>query len=110
MARNNSPIVSKETRYRKNKDGKQVKSGVNLTREDGTKFTLLNPSGKAAKYYAENQNGKRYTNAGHTKIDDEGNVLKLTKEQKAYRAGYIDAQSDNAKAYKARKSKRSAAK
>lgn len=110
MARNNSPVVGKETRYRKNKNGKQVKSGVNLTREDGSKFTLLNPSGKTAKYYAENQRGKRYTNAGKVKIDDDGNVLTLTKEQKAYRAGYIDAQSDNAKAYNACKAKRNAAK
>ena len=110
MPRNKSPIVKKETRYRKNKDGKNVKSGVNLTREDGTTFSLLNPSGKAAKYFVENQRGKLYTNAGELKKDKDNKPLTLTKEQKAYRSGYLDAQKDNAKAYKAKKAKSAAKK
>lgn len=105
MPKNKSPIVKKETQYRKNKYGKQVKSGVKLTREDGTTFSLLNPSGKAAKYFVENQRGKLYTNAGELKKGKDNKPLTLTKEQKAYRAGYIDSQQDNAKAYKAKKAK-----
>lgn len=67
MPKNKSPIVKKETLYRENKYGKKVKLGVELTREDGTTFSLLNPSGKAAKYFVENQRGKLYTNAGELK-------------------------------------------
>ena len=90
MPKNKSPIVKKETLYRENKYGKKVKLGVELTREDGTTFSLLNPSGKAAKYFVENQRGKLYTNAGQLKKGEDDKPLTLTKEQKAYRAGYID--------------------
>ena len=70
----------------------------------------MNPSGKAAKYFVENQRGKRYTNAGQLKKGEDDKPLTLTKEQKAYRAGYIDSQKDNAKAYNAKKAKSAAKK
>lgn len=110
MPKNKSPIVKKETLYRENKYGKKVKLGVELTREDGTTFSLLNPSGKAAKYFVENQRGKLYTNPGRLKKGEDDKPLTLTKEQKAYRAGYIDSQKDNAKAYNAKKAKSAAEK
>ena len=76
--RKQSPIVSMETRYGgKKTNGKPRKTGVNCVNADGEKFTLLNPSGKSAKYAAEIKRGVRYTNDGRVKRDDKGNALKF---------------------------------
>lgn len=85
------------------KNGINRKLGVRVTFNDDTEITLLNPSGKGAKYAKELKDGKRYTNDGKVKTDDNGNELKLSKEQRAYRSAYLTALSDNAKAYNAKK-------
>ncbi len=89
----------------KTKSGKDAKSGVTLTFKDGSETTLLNPSGKATKYVMELKTGERRTNNGMVKIGEDGESLKLTEKQRAYRSGYLDAQKDSAKAYKAKKNK-----
>lgn len=94
----------------KTKSGKEAKSGVTVTFKDGTETTLLNPSGKATKYAFELGTNTRVTNAGVFKTDDNGNELSLSKEQRAYRSGYLDSQKDNAKAYKAKRTKRTTSK
>lgn len=110
MPKKKSPIVSKQTRYRVNQNGKRVKSGIDFVRADGTTGTLLNPSGKAAKYAFELKRNTRYTNAGKVKRDGAGNSLSLGDEQRAYRSGYLDSQKDNAKVYKAKRAKRTTSK
>lgn len=109
--RKQSPIVSIETRYGgKKANGKPRKTGVNCVNADGEKFTLLNPSGKSAKYAAEIKRGVCYTSDGRIKRDDKGNAQKLTAKQRAYRAGYLDRGKDSAKAYNSKKEKRATAK
>ena len=85
----------------KKADGKKRQAGVTVTFKDDMQVTLLNPSGKAEKYAKELKEGKRYTNNGEVKLDNAGREMPLTPEQRAYRAAYITAQADNAKAYKA---------
>lgn len=71
---------------------------VKITLKNGRPALLLNPSEKGQKYAAEL--GANFSgNTGET----------LTKAQRAYRSGYLDARRDNAKAYKYNKKKRSAA-
>ena len=94
----------------KTKSGKDAKSGVTVTFNDGTETTLLNPSGKATKYAFELASDSRVTNNGAFKTDGDGNELSLTAEQRAYRSGYLDAQKDNAKVYNAKKAKSAAKK
>lgn len=90
----------------KNKKGKLQKSGVVVEFKDGTTVTLLTPSGKATKFASELGMGVKITNGGEFKHDKNGNEVPLTAEQRSYRAGYLDAQKDNAKAYNAKKSKK----
>ena len=64
---------------------------------------LLNPSEKGTKYVIELRHKKAITNGGKRKIDKEtGRTKHLSKEQLAYRAGYLDARKDSAKAFKAK--------
>ena len=72
---------------------------VRVTGRDGKERTLLNPAEKGRKYANELKTGIRKTNDGRYKPDKNGDVG-LTKEGRAYRAGYLDARSDSAKAYK----------
>ena len=89
---------------KKKANGERRKNGVNLVNEkDGRKFTALNPSGKGAKYAKELKDGKRITNSGAPKLDDNGKQLGLTKQQRAYRSGYLQARKDSANAYNATK-------
>lgn len=91
----------------KTKSGKNAKSGTVVTYKDGTKQTLLTPSGKGAKYALEQKSGVRHTNDLEIKIDpNTGSPSKLSREQAAYRGGYLDALKDSAKVYKAKKNKR----
>ena len=55
----------------------------------GKTVTLLTPSETAAKYSAELKRNKRYTNDKKAKTDKP-----LTKEGRAYRAGYLKARQD----------------
>ena len=73
--------------------------GTKVKTKKGKTITLLNPSEKARKYASELRTGMRYTNEGNYKPDKNGEIG-LTPESRAYRAGYLDARKDDAKAYK----------
>lgn len=91
---------------KKNKSGKRTKNGVHLVNtEDGTKSTVLTPAGKGAKYAQELKDGKRMTNSGAPKMGENGKQLGLTKQQRAFRSGYLQARKDSANAYKANKNR-----
>lgn len=63
---------------------------------------LLNPSEKSLKYSIELRHKKALTNTGKRKMDKNGRQKKLTKEQLAFRAGYLQHQKDSNKAFKAK--------
>ncbi len=77
-----------------------------ITRRDGKKIRLMSPSEKGKKAAYELKTGKRFTNLGDPKRGKNGKQLKVTKQGAAYRHGYLDAQKDSAKAYKAKQRKR----
>ena len=79
---------------------------VQVKGKNGKKVTLLNPSEKGAKFAKELKTGKKRTNAGSFKLDKNKKGINLNAKERAYRAGYLDARSDNAKAYKAKKAKK----
>lgn len=81
-----------------NKNGKQIGTRVR-NNETGKELTLLNPHGKYDKITLELQDGVRMTNEGEIKKDKNGAPLRLTDEQKAFRAGYRSAVIDQTKAY-----------
>lgn len=62
----------------------------------GKQVILLNPAEKGSKYAYELKTRQRVTNAGEFK-----GPRGLTKEQAAFRAGYLTSRRDSAKAYKA---------
>ena len=76
--------------------------------KSGKEIRLLTPSQKGAKAAVELKKGVKLTNFGKVKRDKGGNPLKLNKAERSYRAGYLDARTDNAKAYKHNKKKRAA--
>lgn len=61
----------------------------------GNKIILRNPAEKGKRFARQMKNGF---------VSETGEVLK--KEGYAYRAGYLQARNDNAKAYKARRKRR----
>ncbi len=69
-------------------------------KSDGKRKTLLTPTGKVAKFKAEIENDVRLTNDGKRKKTDNGSSMKLTKAQKAYRKGYINALGEQSAIYK----------
>ena len=105
--RTKQDVKSKKKFFGKGKkaDGKKRELGVKVTFNDGTEVTLLNPSGKGTKYAQELKDNKHYTNDGKLKVDDKGNPLPLTNEQKAYRSAYLTALLDSAKAYNSKNNK-----
>jgi hypothetical protein len=68
-----------------------------ITTKNGKRITLLNPSEKS----------ERYAEQLRTGVVQE-TEQRLTKNQKAFRAGYLTARSDNAKVYKFKKKQRAA--
>ncbi|MBQ8145498.1 MAG: hypothetical protein IJZ04_05300 [Clostridia bacterium] len=71
----------------------------------GKLFTYLTPSERAEKFACELKSGNRSSTAGEAYLDENNNPIKLSKEARAFRAGYLDAQKDSAKAYKHRMAK-----
>lgn len=64
---------------------------------------LLNPSEKGLKYSIELKHKKALTNSGKRKIDKKtGRTKTLSKEQLAYRAGYLAHQKDSNKCFRAK--------
>ena len=82
------------------------KGQIIVTTKSGKMVRLLTPAEKGSKFAFEMKKGIRVTNMGEAKYNKDGSPQKLTKAQRAYRAGYLDARSDNAKAYKHNKKKR----
>ena len=76
--------------------------------KNGKKVRLLTPDQKGAKAATELKKGVKMTNFGQVKTNKDGSPRKLDKSERAYRAGYLDARKDNAKAYKHNKKKRAA--
>ncbi len=74
--------------------------GKTIRTKKGKEITLLNPAAKGRKFATELQCGSKFTNNGDPKVDSNGAVIELSKEQKIYRAGYLDARKDSAKAHK----------
>lgn len=65
----------------------------------GKTIRLLTPAQKGVKAAEELKRGVKLTNFGKVKRKKNGQVQTLTKVERSYRAGYLDARSDNAKAY-----------
>lgn len=84
----------------KGRGGKQIGTKVR-NNSTGKERVLLNPHGKYGKATAELNQGVRMTNEGEIKRDENGEPLTLTREQRAYRAGYRSAVIDQTKAYNA---------
>ena len=87
-------------------NGKPKKYGTVVEFKDGTSTTLLTPSGKGAKYAVELSTNVAVTNDGIIKRDEYGMPKELDCCQRSYRAGYLDAQKDNAKVFNAKKNKK----
>lgn len=62
---------------------------------------LLNPSERSRKYAIEMKYKIALTNDGHEKTKD-NKPVHLTKEQLAFRAGYLEHQKDSNRAFKAK--------
>ncbi|MGN0804995.1 MAG: hypothetical protein ACI4MS_06400 [Candidatus Coproplasma sp.] len=88
------------------KNGKPRKSGTIVHFKDGSSTVLLTPSGKGEKYSSELKTGISTRNDGSIKKDEYGYPVDLTSEQRAFRSGYLQAQKDSSKAYKAKKNNR----
>ena len=63
---------------------------------------LLNPAEKGLKYAIEIKHKKALTNDGKRKLDENGKQIRLTKEQIAFRAGYLQHQKDSNKAFRSK--------
>lgn len=80
---------------------------VTVKNKKGQDVTLLNPSEKGGKFATELNLGIRLTNDGLPKnLDASGKPSKLTGNEASYRMGYLAAQKDSAKAFKARQKKK----
>lgn len=82
------------------------KKQIIVETKSGKKVRLLTPDQKGAKAAVELKKGVKLTNFGQVKRDENGHPIKLTKAQRSYRAGYLNARSDNAKAYNHNKKKK----
>ena len=87
-------------KFKPGKVVKKHKQGVIVANADGVTKTLLNPYGKGKKFARELKEGKRFTNDGKLKTTKSGKPKRLTDTQKSFRAGYLQARKDSAKAFK----------
>lgn len=90
------------------KCGEQIEKGKATgicVKNDETKQVrvLLTPHGRYQKAVKELETGKRYTNDGKVKKDKNGKEMKLTKCQRAFRAGQRSMVIEQTKAFKAGK-------
>ena len=72
----------------------------------GKSVTLLNPSEKGKKFAKELKCGFKMTNDMSLKLNSNKKGIKLTDEERAFRSGYLTAQSDNAKCFNAKHGKK----
>lgn len=75
---------------------------VTVRNRRGKKITLLNPSEKGTKFATELAYNVALTNDGEQKFDKGGNPKKLTPKQRAFRAGFLQAQKDSSRAFKSK--------
>lgn len=75
-------------------------------KKSGKEVVLLNPAEKGRKAALELKRGVKMTNAGKFKLDENKKGIKLTDKERAFRAGYLAARNDSAKAFKARQKKK----
>lgn len=74
---------------------------MSFVTENGS--VLLNPAEKGLKYSIELKHKKAITNDGRRKLDPKtGRTKSLTKEQLAYRAGWLAHQKDSNKAFRSK--------
>ena len=76
----------------------------------GKTVTLLNPAEKGNKYALELKANVHCTNDGDVKLDKYGHVKTLSRQSRAYRAGYLSSRKDSANAYKSAEAKKVEAK
>ena len=70
------------------------KKQIIVTDKKGNKKRLLRPQEKFNKVKIELENNVRYDNFGRVKRNENGQPLRLTKGQRAHRAGYKQAVID----------------
>lgn len=76
---------------------------VELIGKSGKKVYLLNPSERGRKYAIEMRSKRALTNDGKRKYYSRtGQKMYLTKEQMAFRAGYLQHQKDSSKVFKSK--------
>lgn len=75
------------------------KEPIWATNKRGRRVRLLRPDEKSRKYATELKRKVRLTNNGEPKVDRNGVALGLTKDARAYRAGYLQARKDNTNLY-----------
>ena len=81
-----------------------------VKRRNGKTVTLLNPAEKGNKYALELKCNVHCTNEGDVKLDKYGHVRTLSRQSRAYRAGYLSSRKDSAGAYKSAEAKKIEAK
>lgn len=74
-----------------------------MSRITRTGHVLLNPQEKRLKYFDELRGKTALTNDWKVKKDKSGKKKTLSKQQRAYRSGYIQAQNDSAACYNAKR-------
>lgn len=82
---------------------KKEKKPIIVIDKNGYPKRLLRPDEKATKFAKEIRFKWHFTNLYEPKVDKNGVLLPLTKVQQAFRAGYLQARTDNAKVYKYKK-------
>lgn len=82
------------------------KEPIWATNKKGRRVRLLRPDEKSRKYATELKRKVRLTNTGEPKTDRNGVALGLTKEARAFRAGYLQARKDNTNLYNWKKAHR----
>lgn len=75
---------------------------MKIIEKNGKRVIFANPSDKARKYASELKSKKKLTYSGEVKKDKNGKKIKLNKASASYRIGYLQARSDNAKAFKSK--------
>lgn len=82
------------------KKKKKEKPPIMLRDRLGRLFRFLRPGEKSRKYADELHSGVRQTNDNVIKVDANGEPIKLSPNQKAWRSGYLAARKDNMRVYK----------
>ena len=83
-----------------------TKKQIIVKSKNGKEIRLLTPAEKGAKAAYELKKGVKFTNMGEPKLNPDGTPVKLNAVERAYRAAYLDARKDNAKAYNYNKKKK----